>query len=354
MLVAILAFVFVLGVLVFIHELGHFLVAKLVGIRVDRFSIGYPPRLIGKKIGDTDYCLSAIPFGGYVKMAGMIDESMDQEGIQGKPWEFQSKPLPHKMATIIAGPALNYVLAIVIFTIIIFFQGIGEVTSYRIGEVLPDFPASEAGIVAGDKIISINGDSIASWEEITTIVYDLPGQEIQVAWEHEGEIRSATIKTRAEKAPVDGEIRVIGMIGISPEVTMKKVNLFSAISYGTQRTLYLTKLVFVSLKMLITGKESLKSLGGPIIIAKLAGDSSRSGISSLFMFMAFLSLNLAILNILPIPALDGGHLLFLGIEGIIRRPLPIKVRLIVQQVGMAILLALMIIVVFNDVKNVFF
>ncbi len=354
MLITILATVFVLGVLVFIHELGHFMVAKLVGIRVDRFSLGFPPRLFGKKIGDTDYCISAIPFGGYVKMAGMIDESMDKEGITGEPWEFQSKSLPQRMATILAGPVMNYLLAIVIFSGFFFISGIGEITGNRIGEVLADYPAQEAGILAGDRIVSVNGDSIGSWEKMTTIIHNLPDQEIQVEWEHEGEIRSATIRTRAEKARIDDEIREIGIIGIRAELTMTKVGFFSALGHGIDRAVYFTKLIFISIKDLVSGKGSLKEMGGPVIIAKLAGDSARSGFDTLIIFMAFLSLNLAILNLLPIPALDGGHLLIMGIEAVIRRPLAIKTRLVVQQAGMAILLVLMIFVIFNDVKNVFF
>ena len=154
MLVTILATVFVLGVLVFIHEFGHFIAAKMVGIRVETFSIGYPPRLFGKKIGNTDYCISAIPFGGYVKMAGMIDESLDKEGLKGEPWEFQSKPVPHRMAAILAGPLMNYVLAIAIFAGLVMFHGIGEISGDRIGSVIPDFPATKAGIVPGDRIRS--------------------------------------------------------------------------------------------------------------------------------------------------------------------------------------------------------
>ncbi|HDL18094.1 MAG TPA: RIP metalloprotease RseP [Bacteroidetes bacterium] len=354
MLVTILATVFVLGVLVFIHEFGHFIAAKMVGIRVETFSIGYPPRLFGKKIGNTDYCISAIPFGGYVKMAGMIDESLDKEGLKGEPWEFQSKPVPHRMAAILAGPLMNYVLAIAIFAGLVMFHGIGEISGDRIGSVIPDFPATKAGIVPGDRIVAINGEKIDSWDEMTIIIHNLPNRNITLEWEHEGTILSDTMTTRAEKAPIDGDIREIGLVGIGPELTMKKVGFFSAVGYGFDRTIYLTRLVYVSLKMLVSGQESLKSIGGPVVIAKLAGESARSGFGSLLAFMAFLSLNLAFLNILPIPALDGGHLLFLLVEAVTRKPLSTKVRVVIQQVGMAILLALMVFVVINDVKNVFF
>jgi len=351
MFTTLFATIFVLGILVFLHELGHFIVAKLVGIRVERFSIGFPPRLFGKKIGDTDYCLSAIPLGGYVKMSGMIDESMDKEAIQGQPWEFMSKPLPHRIATILAGPLMNYILAIGLFAGLIFAKGVGEIDGTFIGEVAADFPAQKAGIVAGDKIVSLNGNSVTAWQEMTEIIHSMPDQDITLEWQHEGQLKTATLHTRAEKAPIDGEIRQVGMIGVAPKLVMKKVGLLTAIGDGFNRSIYLTQLIVVSLKNLIIGKESLKSLGGPVMIAKLAGDSARSGWDTLLALMAFLSLNLAILNVLPIPALDGGHIMILLVEGVIRRPLAVKTRIIIQQVGMAILLALVIFVVVNDVRN---
>ena len=351
----ILAAVFVLGVLVFLHEFGHFIVAKLVGIRVERFSIGFPPRIAGIKIGETDYCISAIPLGGYVKLAGMIDESLDKESIKGEPWEFQSKSIPKRVATILAGPAMNYLLAVVLFAGLIYHTGVGEAKNTTvIGEVTPQFPAAQVGMQKGDRILAINGQEVHTWDEMTRIIHALPDTTVIIRWMHGDQIFTDTLHTRAEKMPIDGEIKVVGLIGISPEVEVRKVGILTAIGLGFDRTVYLTKLIYVSIKGLVLGRESLKSIGGPVMIAKLAGESARSGWASLLAFMAFLSLNLALLNILPIPGLDGGHLLLLGIEAVTRRPLSTRTRVVVQQIGMAILFALVIFVIFNDIRNVFF
>ena len=348
-----LATIFVLGVLVFLHEFGHFIVAKIVGVRVNRFSLGFPPRLIGKKIGETDYCISAIPLGGYVKLAGMIDESLDKTPLRGEPWEFQSKPWLYRLGVILAGPLSNYLVAILLFAGLVLTKGIGYVKDTTVGEVISEYPAEKAGIRVGDRIVAINGQPVTRWEDMTEIIHSRPNQEVTVEWERDGQKFVAVIHTRAQKAPVDGDIREIGLIGIGPKVYTRKVGLFSAIGYGAKRTVYLTKLIYVSLKKIITGTESIRSLGGPLIIAKLAGESARTGWDSVFALMAFLSLNFAILNLLPIPALDGGHMLFLIIEGIIRRPVPTKVKMIIQQIGMVIIFALIILVLFNDIRNVF-
>ena len=350
----ILAFIVLLGVLVFLHELGHFLIAKLVGIRVETFSIGFPPRLFGKKIGDTDYCISATPLGGYVKLAGMIDESLDQETIKGEPWEYQSKSVPARMATILAGPLMNIFLTIFLFSALIYIQGEPVVTGSGIGFVQEDYPAAQAGIQVGDRIISIDGSPINKWEQMTSIIHSKPETDILVEWKRGDEILSAVIQTRKEKIPINDEIQEVGLIGISPEFTMQEVSVMASVNYGFDRTVRLTKLLYHSIKSLFAGKESLRSLGGPLVIAKIAGDTARSGWDTFLTFMAFLSLNLAIINLLPIPALDGGHLLFLSVEGIIRRPLPLKVRIGFQKIGMVFLLTLILFIVFNDVRNLFF
>lgn len=355
MLTTILAAVFVLGVLVFLHEFGHFIVAKLVGIRVERFSVGFPPRIAGVKIGETDYCISAIPLGGYVKLAGMIDESLDKDTIRGEPWEFQSKSIPKRVSTILAGPAMNFILAVVLFAGLIFYNGVAEPKNITaIGEVTPDFPAAKAGMVKGDRILAINGQPVETWDQMTKIIHALPDKDVVIRWEHAGQVREDTLHTRAERMPIGGKVQVVGLIGISPELRIRKIGLLASLGQGFDRTIYLTKMIYVSIEGLFTGRESLKSLGGPVMIAKLAGESVRSGFGSLLAFMAFLSLNLALLNVLPIPGLDGGHLVLLGIEAVIRKPLSVKTRVAIQQVGMAILFALIILVIFNDIRNVFF
>lgn len=341
-------FIFVLGLLIFIHELGHFILAKLVGIRVERFSMGFPPRLFGKKIGDTDYCISALPFGGYVKMSGMIDESMEKEAIKGEPYEFMSKPIWARVLVIAAGPAMNILLAIFIFAASFFFKGIMEIDSTFVGSVQANLPAQQAGIAAGDKIIRIGEQSVQKWEDLVQIIHNNADQPIQVTWQRNDSTFSALI------TPQKDPNHNIGLIGIAPKIVNRELGLLASVGMSFTRAWDLTRLVGTSLGMIFSGKVSIKEgLAGPVGIAKMAGEASKEGFLTLIMFAAFLSLNLGLLNILPIPVLDGGHLVFLGIEAIIRRPPSVKVRLITQQVGMAILLALMVYVIINDVTKFF-
>lgn len=341
-------FVFVLGLLIFVHELGHFLFAKLVGIRVERFSLGFPPRLFGKKIGDTDYCISAVPFGGYVKMSGMIDESMDKNSIKGEPWEFMSKPVWMRILVIIAGPAFNVLLAVAIFATSAFIAGVAEPVGPVVGGVFENMPAKTIGIQQGDVILSIDSKPINTWDDLVAIVHAAPEKSILIEWERDGQHFSGTV------TPILDKVQDIGLIGIEPKTVLVQPGIFKAIGMGFTSGWNLTKMVGRSFVLLFTGQVSAREgLAGPLRIAQMAGDSAKSGFGNLLMFAAFLSLNLGILNIMPIPVLDGGHLVFLAIEGIIRKPLSIKFKMVVQQVGMALLIALMVFVIVNDFSHIF-
>lgn len=346
----ILPFALTLGVLILVHELGHFTVAKLVGIRVERFSIGFPPRLFGKKLGETDYCISAVPLGGYVKMAGMIDESMDKDGLKGEPWEFMSKPLWARFLAIFAGPAFNVLFAVLVFTVSIMSTGIEtpvEPTYSVVGTVIEGQPADNIGLQAGDRIVAINGQKVEKWEEIVQIIHAHPEEELTIKWERDGEIFTNNVTPRLDK------LNDVGLIGISPVTEQKPVGFFAAIGYGFESTYNLTALMFKSFGMLFSGEVSAKEgLAGPVRIAKMTGDSAKSGLSSLVIFAALLSVNLGLINLFPIPALDGGHLVLLAVEGVIRKPLSTRVKMIIQQIGLALLFALMIFVVFNDMINI--
>jgi len=351
-MVTLLATVFVLGVLIFVHEVGHFLVAKLFKIKVERFSIGYPPRVIGKKIGETDYCISAVPFGGYVKIAGMVDESLDEEKLkeEPKPWEFRSKSSIQKILVVMGGPLMNIGLAFVIYFAATLNYGVPDTSGpVYVGSVVPGNPAAKTGILPGDEIIAVNGKKVTTWDELTKIIYSSPGKPCELSWMRHDSLFTAKVTPIKEKMVVHGDIREVGLIGISPKFKTKKVGVGTAVVNAGMTTYYLTHLVIVSIVRLIEGKESIRSLAGPIAIAKIAGESARSGWGSLIGFLAFLSLDLGLLNLLPIPALDGGHVMFLGIEGVIRKEIPIKVKLIIQQIGMFLLIALMIFVVYNDI-----
>ena len=339
-------FIFTLGLLVLVHELGHFLLAKLVGIRVERFSIGFPPRLFGKKFGDTDYCISAVPLGGYVKLSGMIDESMEKESIKGEPWEFTSKPVWARFLVIFAGPLFNILLAVVLYSGIIMSTGISETvdpTYSVVGAVGENTPAASVGLQEGDRITSINSQKVVMWEDLVQAVNSVGEREVSITWMRDGQEFTDTIQPKynplSEKA----------QIGIMAVTETKSVGFFKGIYYGGRMTIESIELIFKSFGLLFSGQVPAKdALAGPIKIAEMTGRVDERGFIELLSFAAILSINLGLLNLFPIPVLDGGHIVLLGIEGVTRRPISNKIKMAVQQVGMALLLALMVFVIIND------
>lgn len=347
--IQILRFIFVLGVLIFVHEFGHFILAKIVGIRVERFSLGYPPRMFGKKIGETDYCVSWIPLGGYVKLSGMIDESLEKDTIKGEPWEFMSKPIWQRVLVIFAGPMMNVFLTFAIIAAFVFLTSPHQIPgeSSAIGEVMENKPAAQAGLKLGDKIIEINEIPISSWKEVVDNIEKSPeGKAINIRWIRDNEVLTTTI------TPHFDSTYQRNLIGIMPEIITKDFKLFESIAYGFETTYQWTAMIFSAIGKLITGDIALRnSLAGPVSIYKLVQQSATFGLGGLIRFIAMLSLNLAIFNLLPIPVLDGGHLVYLGIEAIIRRPISTKTKIIIQQVGMALLLILIVLVTYNDLTR---
>jgi len=428
-------FVITIGILVFVHELGHFLAAKLTGMRVDRFSIGFPPRAFGKKIGDTDYCISWIPIGGYVKIAGMIDESFDTDFLarEPQPWEFRAKPLWARVVVISAGVVMNILLAVAIFWGIKYSQGKYLRETTEISYVVPESPATRMGFVAGDKILSVNGRAVASWEEIQDRTFmenatrqasieierdgsrktlTLPpgsvpdaspeefgiypahtvavignvetgkpadglglqsrdilislngtpvfnenqviqiiranaGKEVKVAWKRGEEVHEG-VATPSE----DGRIGItIGSMYVGPTRHVQYA-LFEALPEGIKDIAFVGNLFYRSIVQLVRGKTSFaQSFGGPIRIAQMATQTAELGFTNYLNFMAVLSMSLALINIIPFPALDGGHLVVMVIEGVIRREISHKVKLALQQAGFIILLVFMAFVIYNDILN---
>ncbi|MFA4838563.1 MAG: RIP metalloprotease RseP [Candidatus Neomarinimicrobiota bacterium] len=354
-MITILAVLLVIGGVIFIHELGHFIFAKLTGMRVEVFSLGFPPRLIGKKVGDTDYCISAVPLGGYVKVTGVVDESMDVEGAKSaEPWAFGSKKTWQKLLFIVGGVLFNMFLAFIIFSVLTASSGIFDPSPEAIVEtVILNLPADSIGIQSGDKIVAINGTKVAAWKDMTDLIYAHPNSVIQLTWERNGVVHQKSLKTISNKVLKGSRFVDVGMIGISPKFTHRNASVWEAISSGANNTWYWLKITVVSLKMVATGEESIRNLGGPIFIAKLAGQSAKSGLGSLFGLMAIISVNLALINILPIPALDGGHLVVILIEAVIRKPLSITAKMRIQQVGLALILMLTALVFYNDIVRLF-
>jgi regulator of sigma E protease len=286
-------------------------------------------------------------------MAGMIDESMDDpEKLTGAPDEFMSKNTAQKALVITAGVLMNFILAMGIYSVVTMSEGVPEVKDPVVAAVSPGFPADAAGIQAGARIVEIDGMAITTWDELVDIIHASPEMPIQVAWELEGERQQAEIIPKLDKAPVDGEIREVGLIGIAPKASFRPAGFLESLSTGVILTYQNLKLGVTSISMLVTGKASVKDLGGPITIAKWSGESARGGFTALVLFIAFISINIGLLNILPIPVLDGGHLVMILIEGATRRPISTRIKVAVQQVGMVLLLALMAVIIWNDAGRV--
>ncbi len=384
------ATIIVIGVLVFVHELGHYLAARAGGVRVDRFSVGFPPRFItftsvaqgwsiqvfffrwessgkktwgpvweaflsrpGRRGSGTEYCLALIPLGGYVKMAGLIDESLDTT-ITHAPDELLSKPSWIQMGVMSAGVVMNILLAFILFTGVIMKTGLPEVSDEPVvAQVLEGMPAEEIGLQPGDRIISIDGQAISSWMELSNIIHQIPRTAVELQIERDGNVFRQKVVTYYQVVLQEGHPDTLGAIGIAPEFYYRPVGFLASMQAGAQSTLNSFSIIITSLRMLVTGQASLKDLGGPIMIAQLAGETAKAGWIPLLTFIALISVNLAFINILPIPGLDGGHILVTFIELISRRKLTIKVRLVIQQIGMAFLLLLMATVILNDIGRLF-
>ncbi|CAB1064442.1 Intramembrane protease RasP/YluC, implicated in cell division based on FtsL cleavage [Olavius sp. associated proteobacterium Delta 1] len=449
----IFAFIIVLGVLIFFHEFGHFLVARLFGVGVEKFSLGFGPRLIGKKIGITDYRLSAIPLGGYVKMVGEEpDAEIDPADL---PLSFTHKHVVQRMLIVAAGPVFNILLAVLIFFVSFSITGIddikpvirqlqkdsvaqkaglqvhdrivsiddtgvdawydideavaeskgktltlgvvrngtavkidvkpelkqgidllGDNISYYdlgisalpelmaiVGDVSAGLPAEKAGLKKGDQIIAINGIPIDNWRQMQSLISSSGGVELTISVRRgEDDFKVNLTPQFVEDKNHLGQVEKRYLIGIStqpiniPEADLvtKRLNPFKAAVESLSRTYSICALMIRSVVKMIDGSIPKENLGGPIMIAKLAGDQAKQGIGKLVQFIAFISINLAIINLLPIPVLDGGHLLFFTIEGIKGRPVSIKVREVAQQVGLFILILLMILVFYNDLTRFIF
>ncbi len=348
-----ISFIFVLGVLIFIHELGHFVVAKKVGIKVHKFSLGFPPNIFSKKVGDTTYCIGLIPLGGYVKMAGE-DPNDESSGADD---EFASKTVGQRTAVIIAGPFMNYLLAIFLMIGVLYFGGrpIFDKERIIVGTVQTDAPADKAGLKEDDVIIAFNGQAVSNFDSLRVKINSKVKEEIEISWVSKGTDTTIALITTAEhfQPRVDGGIDTVGRIGFSPKpIGYEHPSLFSAAIEGFVITHVIVRDTFKFIKQLVTGQASGKMIGGPLFIAQQSGKEASKGAANLFFFMALLSVNLAVLNVMPIPILDGGHLVFLAIEKLKGSPLSVKVRGIAQQVGMVLLFTMIIFVTYNDIVRV--
>jgi regulator of sigma E protease len=351
-LLTLLSFVVVIGVIILVHEWGHFIAARLCGVRVETFSIGFGPALWRRRRGGTEYRVAWVPLGGYVKMAGMIDESLDGEDrITGAPDEFMSKRTPQKALVVSAGVLMNGVLAAVLYTAIALFWGVGEASREPVlGSLRPDMPAARAGLLAGDRVLEVDGRAVATWEELAGAVHAAPGRAIALrALRGDGATAETLAVSLVPEAAVQAGQGRVGLIGIEPGYSIRRVGPLAAAGAGLQRTAGECRTAWLTVAALVKGEAGLKDLGGPILIAQMSGESARGGLAVFLSFMAFISVNIGFLNLLPVPVLDGGHLVYIAIEALIRRPLPNKLKLWIQQAGMVLLLLVMVLVMRNDV-----
>ena len=431
----VIAGILMLGVLVFVHELGHFLVAKLCGVKVLKFSLGFGPKLASRRHGETEYQVCAIPLGGYVQMLG---EGGGEQGESGalseaeKQRSFAEKPVSRRLAIVSAGPLMNLLLPLLILPIAflvgvqlptyleeppcvgyvvpesdaaaagfkagdcvrtlngvevaswnatnknfisqagdaLVFQverngkevqltlpadnnsleglqalGLLPAQSARIGALAPDMPAAQSGLQAGDLILQIGNQPIISWYDLRGAIQESGPQSVTLLIERDGE--RLNVELTPQKRQEEGDY----LLGIAPQQTTETVRfgLVEAVREGASRTWELIDLTLVFIQKLFTGGVSAKNIGGPITVVQIAGQAAQTDLAAILSVLAFISIQLGILNLLPIPILDGGHILFYSIELITRRPLSLRVREAAQQVGMAMLLMLMLLAFYNDI-----
>jgi regulator of sigma E protease len=353
LLFTLLSFAVALGVLVFVHELGHFAVAKRLGVKVLRFSIGFGPVVFARKTGETEYALSAIPMGGYVKMLG--EEDADEAEALAEPERaFSTQPVARRGAIVFAGPAMNFVFAFVVYASLFTLVGV-EMPSNKpiVGGVTAGMPAAQAGLQANDKILAIDGQPTATWEELSKTVVASNGAPLTLTVERDGQQTPIVITPALQDSrTLFGEpAGKVYRIGIEASHEWSRVGPLQAISVAAEQTWTASVMVVKGLVLMVQGRVPLRELGGPIAIARAAGDQARAGLRQFLSMLAFLSINLGVLNLLPIPALDGGHLAFFTVEGLLRRPLRQRHREIAQQVGLLVLLTLMVFVFYNDIHR---
>ena len=347
-MLTIIAFIFVFSVLIFFHEFGHFIAAKASGVRVYKFSFGFGPRIIGFTKNQTEYVICLIPLGGYIKMAGEMGQKDIKETSEEVPEEqrFDKKSLGIRALIVALGPFMNIATAVVIFSLIFFTNGIPVVTNY-VSTVVENGPAEQAGIFSGDKIIAINSTKMDDPKRIANIINESSGEELQITLDRVGEIIEVFV------IPEYDDSYKKGLIGITFEISVEKINIFSAFSKGIITTGNIIKLIFSSIIEMITGKIPLE-IAGPLGIAQMTGEAAKLGFLNLLYFTAILSIFIGLFNLLPIPILDGGHIIILAIEKLRGKPLEAEKINFMYFIGISLIIIIFIIATYKDILRVFF
>lgn len=352
------AFLVVISIIVIIHEFGHFITAKKIGVKVEKFSLGFGPKVFGKKIGETEYVLSLLPLGGYVKLLG--EDPSEELSPEDQKRSYSHLPPYKKFLVIFAGPFFNFILALIVF-FVIFMTG-RPVLKPVVGGVMKNRPAAMAGLQKGDVIVSVGGKAVKSWGGLSSKIEKSAGSTLKLGVKRPaaGKSPSKVFYVNIKAVKVKG-LNVLNqkidryVIGIYPSNQTFYVygSLWSSFVSSVKEIWFVIYITFVSLYYLILGKLPASDLGGPIMIAQLSGRAASLGVSDFFYFVAFISVNIGLVNLLPIPALDGGHLLFSVIEMIKRSPLSVKFQENAAKVGFAFLILLLLFVSYNDIIRAF-
>ncbi|MCL0081528.1 RIP metalloprotease RseP [Peptococcaceae bacterium] len=341
-MLTLMATIFVFGLLIIFHELGHFWVAKRAGVKVHEFSVGFGTKLISYQWGETVYNLRLIPLGGYVRMAGM-DPSEEEDADYDPKKGFNSKTFSQRFAIIAAGPLMNFVLAVVLVAIVLMLQGMPVATT-DIGEVQENSPAAQAGIKAGDRIVAINGIAVEKWSNLVAEINNDAAQKITLEIKYNEILRTITVTPQLGE---DGRY-IIGIIADPAKAITERVNPLVALWQGLEFTWNLTVLIITFLGKMIIGAEP-PDVGGPVKIVSVIGDAADVGFFRLLQLAAFLSVNIAIFNLLPIPALDGARLVFLVVEKVRGKALDPSKEGFIHLVGFGLLILLILVVTYNDI-----
>lgn len=338
-MLTILAAIFVFGVLVTVHEFGHFITAKMTGMRVDEFAIGFGPKIYQQKDGETLYSLRAIPLGGYNKIAGMDPDDPVE------PNAFNSKPIPARMLVILAGALMNFILPIILFSGIFMVEGrLQLVNEPVLGTVVDEMAAARAGLKAGDRIVTIDGKNVETWTDVVLNLRKAGTEEVTLTAERNGVLQSYKM------TPMFDKDAGRPLIGVSPKFSKESLGFFGSIKEGFIYTKNIGLSMVSGLYKIVSGNAPA-DVAGPIGVAQMAGQVAEKGLLPLMNFVAFLSINLGVINLLPLPALDGGHFVLLLLEALRGKPLGGKAMTNIQMIGVALILALTVFSTFKDITR---
>lgn len=350
-MIGIISIVLVLGGLIFFHELGHFLVARALGIGVKTFSIGFGPALFSWRGKKTKYQLSVVPLGGYVSMVAENDEA-DIPAPFTKKESFSLRPPLHRLLIVAAGPVFNLLLAWLLF-LGLFWSG-HTAPLAEIGSVLPDSPAASAGLRPGDIVKSVDGNETATWTRMYSRIQASEGQPVHLEVERNGQILPFTLTAESQLVKTDnGDEVEVWRIGIAASGRTPEFDFIGATKAGLDETWHTASLIGQFVKRMFTGAGSLNEVGGPVLVGQMVYKQASQGLAGVLYLTAFLSINLGLLNLLPIPALDGGHVLFCTLEIIIRRPIPMKIQAVAIYIGFGLLIMLMLMSTVFDIFRIF-